>query len=182
MLEKFTPEQLVREWRLRRGLLPLRPDGAISQIDGFDPDPIISARLIDWYHSLLDSAPVSLLPVSDIASDLSPSVSDDGVVTVTLPQSCRRVISVRLDCWLTDAIPVSPQQNPALAALQRSGYVRGSIYAPVAIYQPHQLTLYSADSPSPTLTSLRCISLPDDGSIILNRSALNLLPDNILDF
>lgn len=182
MLEKFTPEQLVREWRLRRGLLPLRPDGAISQIDGFDPDQIIAARLLDWYHSLLDSAPVSMLPVTDIAQSLSPSVADDGVVTVPLPQSCRRVISVRLDCWLADATPVTPQQNPALAAIQRSGYVRGAAYAPVAIYEPHQLTLYSADSPSASLTSLRSISVPDDGSIVIHRSALSLLPDNILDF
>lgn len=180
MIINLSSDEMLDLWRLNCALLPLREDCVVERADGIDIDLLLHRRIRDWYLNLLDTAPVNLLAVTDIADQVAPRPLSDGSVAVDLPERCRRVVEVTLEGWNRPATIVDSAQLPVVT-WQLNPYAMGSPDAPVAVVYDNSLRLYSApQSPSPPrLSSLRCIIEPDDGTYRLHEQALALIPSSI---
>lgn len=86
-------------WRLRRGLQPQRTDCTVVRTDGVDIDGLLGRQIDDWYLNLLDTAPVEMLPVTEMRTRVEPVLDENGSVDVILPDVCRRLVSVKLKGW-----------------------------------------------------------------------------------
>lgn len=177
ILTLSTPEMLS-QWRLRRQLEPLRSDCTVLRSDGIDLERLLTAEMRDWYLTLLDTAPLEMLAVTDIAGETALQVngSDNCHATVLLPERCRRVVSVMLGNWQRPAVVTAP--GSVLARCQDSPYSRASAHSPVAVLEPGQLRLYGGIDPfsPPEIASLKCVLVPPDGYYVLDERALSLIP------
>ena len=63
---EYTLNELVVEWKTRKGLTPLRVDAAVTRHDAFEIDEYAARIIRQWYEELLDTADVALLDVDDI--------------------------------------------------------------------------------------------------------------------
>lgn len=172
----LTAAEMLDLWRLRRALLPLREDCAVERRDGIDLDRLLHAELRAWYANLLDTAPVDMLVLTDIARDVAPVLHDDGLMIVTLPTGCRRVVEVEAEGW-TRAATVA-MVGSSLALRQDNPYSRGRVDAPVAVLHPGRLVLYSAPPgvARPHLRRLLCVMEPEEGLYELDERAVSLIP------
>jgi len=180
MIINLSSDEMLKLWRLNCALLPLREDCVVERADGIDIDSLLSRRMRDWYLNLLDTAPVNLLEVSDIALQVAPRPISDGSVEIELPERCRRVVEVELIGWNRPATIVHSLQLPVVT-WQLNPYAMGSPENPLAVLYDSALRLYSAplsDDP-PRLASLKCIIEPDDGYYRLHEQALALIPKTI---
>lgn len=172
----LTAAEMLDLWRLRRALLLLREDCAVERRDGIDLDRLLHAELRAWYSNLLDTAPVEMLVLTDIARDVAPALHADGHLTVTLPTGCRRVVEVEVEGW-SRAATLTASDTP-LALRQDNPYCRGRVDAPVAVVHPERLVLYSAPpgDVKPRLRRLLCIMEPEEGMYELDERAISLIP------
>lgn len=171
---KLSTDEMLDQWRLRRELEPLRSDCTVERLDGIDTDALLRNELNDWYRNLLDTAPVEMLSITDIADMVAIVKRDDGSATVRLPEKCRRVVEVMLDCWQRPA-RITAADSP-LARLQDNPYSRGHTSEPVAVERHRRLQLYSIpDGHVPEITSLYCVMEPDDGFYEMDERALSTI-------
>lgn len=183
MIETYTMEEMVAEWKLRRGMMPLRTDAVADRVDGIDVDTLLRSMIAQWYGRLLREAPAELLPQADLASKAKVRKADgDGAVEVKLPQECVRVLRVKLSDWLVDSIPIEATQAPKVETLQRSPYSRARQCNPVALAYPDRLMLYSTSAEAPELDILTCVAAPLNGTIALDSALLDTIPDSFLDY
>ena len=117
-----------------------------------------------------------MLVLTDIARDVAPVLHDDGLMTVTLPTGCRRVVEVEAEGW-TRAATVA-MVGSSLALRQDNPYSRGRVDAPVAVLHPGRLVLYSAPPgvARPRLRRLLCVMEPEEGLYELDERAVSLIP------
>lgn len=172
----LTAAEMLDLWRLRRALLPLREESVVERRDGIDFDRLLHAELRAWYSNLLDTAPVDMLVLTDIARDVAPALQADGRMTVTLPSGCRRVVEVEAEGW-TRAATIAMAGSP-LALQQDNPYSRGRVDAPVAVLHPGRLVLYSTPpgGGKPRLRRLLCVMEPEEGMYELDERAISLIP------
>lgn len=135
----LTAEEMMGYWRLLRGYEPLRSDHAVVRRDGVDLDALLQKEIDAWYASLLDTAPASMLAPEEIASSLTAVRHADNSVTVVLPDSCRRLLSITLEGWERPAVPVDAADAEATLNAQANPYSRGGAAEPVAILFPNRL-------------------------------------------
>lgn len=167
---KLTREEMLAEWKRRKGMIPvststLEITGSVSDT----VDEMLLSEIDDWYARLLLTEPVDMLPVRDIAPQTEVVDMGDGSVEVRLPDSCVRVVIVRMSGWLQPARIVEP--DSATARMQSSRYVSGKTHAPVAVRHGRKLTLYGNQGGA-ALSELRCVAPPADGSYELERALL----------
>ncbi len=183
MIEVFTMEEMVAEWKLRRGMMPLRTDAVVERIDGIDVDTLLRSMIRQWYGRLLLEAPAELLPQANLASKAQLKLADKfGAVEVKLPGECSRVLSVKLSDWTMAVSVLKASECEITELLQRSPYSRAGVCNPVALLYPDRLMLYSTESASPQLESLNCVATPIDGTIVLDTALLDTMPDDYLEY
>lgn len=167
---------MLEIWRLRRGLAPCRNDCGIVRTDAAECDLLLAEEIDRWYRRLLDTAPLEMLAVEDIASEVSVSSIGNGVGVIALPDRCRRVVGVRLTGWSRNAELVTDPLS-IKARMQASEFVRGGTVSPVAIVEKGRLTLYSLDpSCEAGVVSLRCVAEPPAGVYVIDRRAFETIP------
>lgn len=139
---EYTLEYLVAEWKMRRGLIPLRIDATIKRQDAFDIDEY-ARRVIDgWYNQLLATAPIDMLEVEDITGLVSIEQPKRGVAVMTLPDDCVRLAEIMMTAWERPAIITSP--GSSIAKRQSSPLGRGGACNPVAVTEGQgRVRLYS---------------------------------------
>lgn len=174
MTVTLTHEEMLAQWKLRRALLPLRLDCEVTRRDTVDVDRLAALEMRDWYLRLLDTAPVELTGVTDLAGEVAVTAVDDGTATVVLPPGCRRVVSVEMEGWERPATVVADPASP-VARLQTSRYSRGGAARPVAVVEGDTLRLYTPVNASARLVSLKCVTEPADGSYRMDERALSLI-------
>ncbi|MBO5780075.1 MAG: hypothetical protein J6R27_03095 [Muribaculaceae bacterium] len=178
-METLNLEEMTSIWRLRLHLLPQSTNSAIiSSASGINIDELIHCRIDDWYFNLIDNGPTAWLPVVDISAKIMAKVNDDHSVTVTLPDNCRRVVSVKMIGWKRNASIITDLDSPE-AIIQSSDYVKGGAYQPVALLQGKSMMLYSAVGENPRIENLLCVLEPQPGTYILDRAALATIPTEI---
>ena len=167
----LSSEEMLAQWKLRRGFEPLRSDCVITRSDGVDIDQLLRLEMRDWYLDLLCTAPVEMLATTNIANDIAVVVRDDGVGIVTLPESCRRIVEFQLDGWCRPAkIITNPHCQEAL--IQDNPYSRGGCEQPVVVLNGNRLFLYSLPSSTPKIVRAIAVMEPADGSYVLDERGM----------
>ena len=169
---RLSTDEMLSQWRMRRALEPLRSDCTVERIDGIDLDSFLKMEMRDWYLNLLDTAPLHLLTLTDIASKVSLSKNDDLSATIRLPQGCRRVIELTLDCSPVP-IKITPPDTP-LAICQQNPFSQSGAVSPIAIHNNNSLIIH-AGSDNFNIVQLLCVMEPDDGFYELDEAALSLI-------
>lgn len=169
---RLSKEEMLHEWKRRKGMLPVSTSKlTVNRSDSDNVDDMLKAEIDDWYSHLLATERIELLPTRDMAAEVTLMDNGDGSVGMKLPDSCVRLVSVRLRGWRRSARIVDDADS-ALARMQASRYVSGKICDPVAVKRGRHLTLYSRTDQSPALSELICVAPPPDGSYVFDRSAL----------
>lgn len=148
----------------------------VERHDGIDLDVYLRREMRNWYLDLLDTAPLELLKVTDIADRTMVKPLPDGSGLVVLPERCRRVVEVKLDGWARPARIVDPSELPVVT-WQQNPFTRGSESEPIAICDCGSLQLYSIPDgvANPRLSSLKCVIEPDEGLYEFDERALSEL-------
>lgn len=177
MKTSLTTDEMLEVWRLHRALLPLREDCVVERHDGIDLDIYLRREMRNWYLELLDTAPLEMLKVTDIADETMVRLNADRSGTVILPDRCRRVTEVKLDGWLRPARIVDAAELPVVS-WQQNPFTMGDEAEPIAICDCGSLQLYSVPDgvTAPRLASLKCVIEPDEGIYELDERAFSLIP------
>lgn len=164
---------MLAQWRLRRLGEPLHVDAEVARQDGMDYDAILATEMDAWYARLIDTADADLLAPVEVADEVELTPEGCcGAWRVRLPDGVRRVVRVRLDCWLRDAGIVTDLDSP-LARRQLSPYTCGGVARPVAVVVGADLLLYSVPAEVvPRLVSLRVVHAPDSQTYSMDPLAL----------
>ncbi len=174
MLISKTKAEMVAEWRLRKGLLPPATSGGGNREDGLEVDALIEREVKSWYYRILDTANPELLPMKDIADDVTVEQGADGSAEIELPEGCRRVVGVKLEGWRRCA-RIEADPDSVEARMQVSPYICGGCWQPVAVKNGRRLHLYSSAQNRPRLEFLRCVMEPDDGTFKFDESLLGTI-------
>lgn len=164
----YTLQNLIDEWKLRRGLIPLRSDATFHRVDALDIDAALARGIDTWYQNLLDNAPASMLVIHDITDLLEVEHSAPGYTVYQLPLTCRRVIDVLTGPDLQPARPVMPESHEA--RLQDSPFSRAGSVRPVVCRVGNLLYVYGAE-----ISRLTAIVTPPEGIYEMNPSALSTI-------
>ncbi len=173
----LTASQLLTEWKLRQGLLPLRSDATITRTDGYDLDSLLMAQVYEWYTDCLYTMPPSHLPLQDIASQLTLTRTDDGVGRVLLPERCARVTNVFMPGWRREAHIVSPQSVEATAQL--SPYSRGDCNMPVVVATEYSMCLYTPPRGATSLGTVMAALLPEKNTFPVTEPMMAAMPRTV---
>ena len=162
MMFNLDEEEMLELWKTRLRLLPARRDCTIERDDGIDIDQVLLLDIKEWYAWLLWHGDASLLPVEDLSG-------------VLLPSQCVRPVEWKLGGWKC-GVTRFYQPGSYEAMCQRNIYLRGDIYAPVAVLHDNRLVLYSL-SPGdvPSVSVARCVVRPADGSYRFSQAALSTM-------
>ena len=139
MTVTLTRSQMLQAWRRRAGLEPSAATCSVERFDCVDLDALIETHMRSWYLGLLDNGMTELVgpPTADVSSLLTLSVAPCGYEAVIIPhQSLRRLSSLRLDGWLTDAGVVSGLDLSGTLARQSNRFARAGASAPIAWRAP----------------------------------------------
>lgn len=171
-MKTYTKSQMLEIWRRNAGLSTRRPDCSVEVYEGIDFDDILVREMRRWYLGVLDTAPVAQVPVRNFAFDatllsdvkLSPPRS-----LAVMPGNARRPLSVRLDTWLTDAVPVTPEEARTRLERLASPYSAPGPRTPLAVIVPEGLMLFPAGN---LLRSLMAVSDPGPDEYVLDEALL----------
>lgn len=172
----YTHDQMLQMWMMIRYHIPANDPAQIS-VDpsvGVDTQRIEEAAMRSWYLEQLDTAEVSLLPVENLALSASVSYDGNGGCAITLPDRCRRAISVKFPGWTTPALVID--STHPLARLQESPLSCGGINSPVAVCWGRKLRVTPASEGVIQPESLLCVV--DDSPTLyrLDDRLLNTIP------
>lgn len=100
MKQTLTEAEMLRLWRLRRGVEIPRLDCTVNRSDGPDVDSILRGELRARYLDRLDHAPLSSLVVTEAdLGEVEVRAIAPRLAIVTPPPGTRRIVSVRADGW-----------------------------------------------------------------------------------
>lgn len=145
--------------------------------DGIDLRRLAADEMRSWFMNLLDTAPRELLDPDDI-SDVAPVPERlaDGRLAITLPESCRRVVGVRLAGWERSATILTDRESAA-ARRQCSPMSRAGSHCPVAVVDGRRLIM--SPSEPPEVEQLLVCLAPAEGTrgvYRLDPRALSTIP------
>lgn len=171
----LTHTEMLGRWMLHCGYEPLRADATVVRADGIDLERLMAQRMRRWYLDLLDTAPVELLETDDIAAQLQAARGADGCARLTLPDECRRLISIRMSGWARNATVVAA--DSPVARRQCNPMTRGGAAAPVAVVEGREVWLYSPAGSNLNIESAVVVMRPPADTYRLDERALSLIPE-----
>ena len=164
--------EMLDLWKCLHHLQPSRRDCTVERDDGIDLDTLLLNHIDRWYAELLLTAPIHLLPVEDVATDVTLTGDDEGVVTAILPPQCVRPVEWQLQEW-KNSVTHFAQPDEEEARRQRNVWTRGGCETPVIVDHGNRLLLYSLPGGSqPALVMARCVVRPVDGRYRFHSSLL----------
>lgn len=138
----YSSKEMLNEWKLRTQMVNFHRDCIVEREDGIDLDAVLLKKLNDIYERLLVEAPIEFLPVYDVAEDCALMVRADWSARVVLPETCVRVVEVKLsssDRSLTEFV----KPDTRLAKMQASEWTRAGALHPVCVEEHRCLDIYS---------------------------------------
>ncbi|MCM1348033.1 MAG: hypothetical protein NC338_01360 [Firmicutes bacterium] len=176
-LIELTPDAMLARWKRAHGFEPLRSDCTVTRTDGPDLDAMLTLQMNNWYTDTLLHAPLHMLPLTDIASEISMTVSPTGTAMATLPENCLRVASVMSQGWEQPALVVDNLQS-AEALAQANPYAAGSTSRPVALVGAGWIKISPPPEPTDRLW-IMAVAMPDTSRrYILTQAMLSSIkPD-----
>lgn len=177
MMMNLTEQDMLELWKMRLGLTQSRRDCVIEREDGEDFDAKLLMDIRQWYASLLASAVTDWLPVEDVSDKLDVKTSDDGVVTVVLPDNCVRPVAFHVRGWKCDAAQFHVS-GTIVAKQQDVEWLKGDSSRPIAVVDDTVISLYSVKSGEKAVVDKAlCVVKPTDGSYIFSEEALQTMPN-----
>ncbi|MGM9842277.1 MAG: hypothetical protein ACI31D_08775 [Candidatus Limisoma sp.] len=173
-MKHYTEEEMLNQWKIRNGYVPLRRDCAVERGDGVDLDALLLRQIESAYARLLREAPVDCLPVEDVADECTTTVNDDLSVVIGLPERAVRFVEVRLEGWSRAVTQMTPADSP-LAQLQTNRFLHGGPACPVCVEGVRSVTAYTAASADARLARVLAVARPADGGYALDESAWHIL-------
>ena len=172
----YTDSQMLSLWMDRLDLNPIHTGCSIQTVEGLDTESEIRRRMRQWYLNLLDTAPPSLLPVSENA--MGTALSSEGLFyRVALPEATRRVVSVKAQGWLAAVAPLSADEAAARLGRIASPFGRPGNNSPLAVYSDGALLVTPVNIPA--LDSLRLVLDPGPTVYTLDDSLLSTIPTDL---
>ncbi len=174
-LLNYTRQEMLEDWKLRKGLALGRTDCTVVRDDGVDLDALLLSEIDCRYELLLAEAPPELLPVADIAEECVMTVADDLTASISLPERCVRVLEVKLIGW---KVPVSAFFEPdsEMARRQSSEWLRGRSECPVWVARRRSIDAYSAASRADLVPEwVVAVIRPDSGNYVFAPLAWKIL-------
>jgi hypothetical protein len=174
---EFSEAQLLERRRTLAGLEPLRTDCTIECVDGIDVDTLLKQQLRQWYLDLLDKGDLRQLALQDVASQLTLLCRSDGGADITLPETCRRLIAIRMGTWLHEAEVVKAADAKRRLAMVGNSYCRPGVNTPLAVdFGGGRITVYPAEPGMNIVTATAAVDA-GPGKYIFDESALASLAD-----
>lgn len=171
MMIKLSKEEMLKEWKLRKGMIPFSTSILqITRADSGSIDEMLQSEIDDWYADLLSREAPELLPQRNFASEVAIIDNGDLSIDIELPDDAVRVVSIRMSGWKRPA-RIIENSDSALARMQTSRYVSGKTSDPIAVKRGRRLTLYGK-SDAGKLIELICVAPPSDGSYEMARQLL----------
>ena len=157
--------------RVKRCMDELTPDfdGSMEVEEGVLIDHYIDGVVEEQLRVLLMTAPVSLLPVVEVAALYTPTPRSDGSGRIRLGESAMRPVLLQIKGWRVPVTRFIDERHP-LYELQFSRYTRGGVSKPVAVYtqdgQGNRVIDYfslPATATTHQIESLQCVLAPEEG-------------------
>ncbi|MGM9836222.1 MAG: hypothetical protein ACI30L_05695 [Muribaculaceae bacterium] len=175
-LMTMSEKEMVAVWRQMMNLDVPRSDCRVERADGVDLDGLLLTNVRLWYEHLLLTAPPEQLPVADVSAEAVAEADSSGVVTLTLPARCVRLLEVQMQGWQCSATRLLNPDN-AEALLQSSPWLRGGGECPVAVRHADRVMLYSiAPGAEPVVQRALAVVRPGSGLVVIGRDALSSIP------
>ncbi len=177
----YTQQEMLDIWRRCMGFDIIRNDCTIDTFDGIDTDATLIELIRQWYLTLLDTADPRLLPVEDIASQLSPVEYSPEIICLELPDTCRRVTEVYSSDWIAPIAPADADDALIKMRFARmaSPYARPGLGSPLAAVRSRNLILSPCSSDS--ILSVKAVVDPGENSYILDKTLLSTIPNYLLN-
>ena len=171
----LTESEMLDLWKQVMRLETPRRDCAVEWDDGIDLDALLLTHIKQWYAHQLNTAPAKLLPIEDVAAQVSLTTSH-GIVVATPPERCVRPIEWKLAEWQRSVTEfLDPCSHEAM--LQLNEWTRGGVSDPAIIDYGFQLLMMSTTSNTPQLERARCVVRPTDGSYQFHSDLLSTIPE-----
>lgn len=172
----LTPSEFLERWKLLNLYEPMPADAEIEYATGLDLDRLLMMQAEAWYVRQFSESPREILPVSEIASILTPERLPDGAARVRLPERTIAVVSVEMEGWHRPALIVDDDDSP-IARSQSNPFSRGGIHRPVAVvHKDASLTLFTPPMDKLSILSLKAILRPEKGVYLFTPELLSTLP------
>ncbi len=191
MLTTYTLSEMKEIWRRKLGLLTDDCGCVVTRHDGISLDALIADHIRIWYAGLLVSEPAGLLPIRDMASEVTTARRyGENCIEIEFPPEGIRPVSVQLANWEKPLGVFHTAESPQ-AIRQRSSRLGGTPSHPVAIVTGRSMQLYGAGSSNTTasnapdmvllrLKHLYMVSAPEEkDTFILHQSLLSTIPTSI---
>lgn len=165
---RLTSDEMLDEWRKRKGIGPFRSDSAIRLTYGIDMDAVGRMEMRDWYLKMLHTAPPSMLVPTE-CRDMADMSGGDG--TMEMDQRVVRVLSVKMTAWQKEAAVCDCTHE---AMKRASNPFTTTPMTPMAMWDGRRLTVAPYE-PGDCAESI--IAITDDGPDIYNmdESALSTI-------
>ena len=175
-LMTMSEKEMVAMWRQMMNLDVPRSDCQVERADGIDLDALLLTNVRLWYeHQLLTASP-DVLPVEDVRGETVADADSDGVVTLTLPRRCIRLLEVQMQGWKRSATRLL-EPDSTEAQIQSSPWLRGGCEQPVAVRHADRVVLYGiTPGAEPVVQRALAVVRPAAGQIVIGRDALSTMP------
>lgn len=169
----LTESEMLDLWKQVMRLETPRRDCTVEWDDGIDLDALLLTHIKQWYAHLLNTAPVRLLPIENLASQV-PINTRDGMVFATVPVQCVRPVEWKLLEWQRSVTTfLDPCSHEAM--LQLNEWTRGGSCNPAIIDYGFQMLMLSTKNTMPMLELARCVVRPADGSYQFHSDLLSTI-------
>lgn len=168
---------MLDRWLLLTRMEPLRADCRVTRSYGIDLEALTALEMRMWYVNLLCHGPLEWVPLTDLAREAGIDLTDEGTITVRLPENCMRPVSLELYGWERPATIVSPGSRQAV--MQTNPFACGGVSRPVAVLRKGGRSLEVHSSPArpadARVRSLICVADPGEDTYIFHEDALSTI-------
>ncbi len=174
-MQSYTLNEMLTLWKRQLHLLPMVDGAVVTRADDSALNELLTPRIEQWYSTLLQTAPVHLLPVEDLRTLLTVTADEQGVVTCELPENVVRPVQWKLAGWQQSVTEFLSPDHP-IARKQANEWIRGGCANPVGVRHNRTVWLYSLPAgTTPILTEARTVVMPVDHTYRLDASLLNTI-------
>lgn len=133
MIVTKSKEEMIQIGRQILGFEHCRSDCNVVQSDGIDVDSLIGAAIRQWYLQLLDTGEERHLATQPLTVTATQSSGNAGGTVLSLPDGCRRVLTVRLGGWHHAVRPAGVEAFERICGRQLNKYSAAVVDHPNAV-------------------------------------------------
>lgn len=130
---KITRKEIIEQVKTYMEELTPQWDGTIEQTEGVSIEHYIDAVIDEQLRLLLLSAPIKLLPVTELKNVVFIQSHEDGSGQIQLPTTFLRPILLRMQGWERPVTEFIDTTHP-LYPLQFNHHTRGGTAKPIAVW------------------------------------------------